>query len=226
MRRISATARRLGALAIPLCAATLLGQYALDENLQVGGGRVNPSSGYSAPMGRDPYRINRRTGTFQYNQPGAFGWGPRSYTVGAQEYLMRTGMMDTYARPVETMGQNSSVYNKNWRTGTYRYNNTNAFSQQGYRVYQSAGSPAAAQKPIDIGDSTPVYRSARGSSGSAGRASNYDPMTPLPSSQGYEQVRTSVGTGARGSSSPSMGIANLTPQVYRPPYVRLASDAE
>jgi len=210
----SRAARLFGWLLIPATGAALLGQYALDANLQVGGGRVNPASGYAMPLGRDVYRINRDTGTFQYYQRGAYGWSPQRYTVRTQEQLMNSGVMSTYSRPAATMGPYAWVYDQNSRTGAYRYNDAHALSRRGYNVYQSARPTERPQKPIEIGESTPTYRAAPRTPEYHERSATI-PMTNQP---GYEQVRSS---GVKAAVVSAGNITNLTPQVYRPPYVRL-----
>jgi len=226
MKRDRRIVRWAGVAAVPLCAASLPGQYALDSNLQAGGGRVNPASGYAMPLARDPYRINRNTGTFQYYEPGAFDWGPRRYTVGAQEYLMRTGLMDTYSRPIQTMGSYAYAYDRNGRSQAYRYNETNALSRQGYGVYQPSGPAPLVQNTIEIGESTPTYRRAKPSAGAYERSATIDATIPMTSQPGYDLDRTSIGGGSAHAPRSSGNIENLTPQVYRPPFVRIASDAE
>lgn len=225
MERFSRATRAAGSLLIPAIGAAVLGQYALDANLQVGGGRVNPEGGYSMPLQPDIYRINRNTGTFQYDERAAF-WSPRRYTTGMQESLMRTGVMDTYSRPVVRSGPEAGVYTLDRRSGTFRYNEANAFAPRAYNVYQSAAPAPMPEKPIEIGQSTPRYREAPRGGSSGARSVTINATIPASREPYAEAGEAAATAGATGAPASAGSITNLTPQVYRPPFVHLAQGTE
>ncbi|MCP3903116.1 MAG: hypothetical protein GY715_05715 [Planctomycetes bacterium] len=68
-RHLATAATVLAVLA--LLATVLVGQYALDHNLQRGSGGINQPT-RRAPLSRSVYTVNRRTGGMQHNRANAF----------------------------------------------------------------------------------------------------------------------------------------------------------
>lgn len=156
MRRTLATTL---ALAAALIAAPCHAQNALDANLRVGSGGLNPAAGH-APMNYDIYRINRETGAFEYDENAAFAT-PR-YQPMVRDHATVAPRANPYYHPVLTTGPDAGIFTVDRRTGTFRYNEANALESTGYTARRSPPpAPPPPTKTIDVGQTTPVYRAAR-----------------------------------------------------------------
>ncbi|MEC9372683.1 MAG: hypothetical protein VYC34_02530 [Planctomycetota bacterium] len=173
MKRSGQQLMRIAAAAsAALLVATAVAQYvqngrALDANLGVDSGGYNSRSGRSNYMQRDVYRLNRSTGTFEYDERSAFAqptYSPRMRATGPNDPLQ-----SAYRRPVTQPWSDQDPFYLDRRTGTFRYDQTNAFT---YRPYRLGESPQASVYQQPINRSGAVYTPPRPRASGSVPASN------------------------------------------------------